>query len=68
MITSLRVRAVELRVEKSQQWLDIPKPDIDPSAIDVAVDQKAPKEYLRAMYDLMFLAHCRRTPRGWRPT
>ncbi len=50
------LRAVEQRVERSQRWLDIPKPDIDPSAIDVAVDQKAPKEYLRAMYDLMFLA------------
>ena len=50
------VRAVEQRVEKSQQWLDIPKPDIDPAAIDVAVDQKSPQEYLRAMYDLMFLA------------
>ena len=50
------VRAVEQRVEKSQRWLDIPKPDVDPEAIDLSVDQKAPREYLRAMYDLMFLA------------
>ncbi len=50
------VREVEKRVDRSQDWLDIPKPDIDPSAVDLAVDQQAPKEYLRAMYDLMYLA------------
>lgn len=50
------VRATEKRVKRAQDWLDIPKPEVDASAIDLAVDQKAPKEYLRAMYDLMFLA------------
>lgn len=50
------VRAVEQRVEQSQKWLDVPKPDVDPSAINLAADPQAPKEYLRAMYDLMFLA------------
>ena len=50
------VRATEQRVRQSQKWLDIPKPDVDPASVDLAVDQKAPQEYLRAMYDLMFLA------------
>jgi hypothetical protein len=50
------VRAVEERVKQSQKWLDVPKPDVDPESVDLAVDQKAPREYLRAMYDLMFLA------------
>jgi hypothetical protein len=50
------VRAVEQRVQQSQKWLDVPKPDVDPESIDLAVDQKAPEEYLRVMYDLMFLA------------
>jgi len=50
------VRAVEQRVRQSQKWLSIPKPDIDPGSIDLDVDQKAPREYLRAMYDLLFLA------------
>lgn len=50
------VRALEQRVEQSQRWLDIPKPDVDPAAVDLAADPKAPKEYLRAMYDLLFLA------------
>jgi hypothetical protein len=50
------VRAVEQRVEQSQKWLDIPKPDVDPASVDLAADPKAPKEYLKAMYDLLFLA------------
>ncbi len=50
------VRDVEQRVKQSQKWLDIPKPDIDPASVDLAADPKSPKEYLRAMYDLMFLA------------
>ena len=50
------VRAVEQRVQRSQRWLEIPKPEIDRSSIDLAVDQQAPQEYLQSMYDLMFLA------------
>jgi hypothetical protein len=50
------VRSVEQRVEQSQKWLDIPKPDVDPASVDLAADPKAPKEYLKAMYDLLFLA------------
>ena len=50
------VRAVEKRVQQSQKWLNIPKPDIDPRSVNLDVDQKAPREYLKAMYDLMFLA------------
>jgi len=50
------VRAVEQRVQRSQRWLEIPKPEIDPSSVDLAVDQQAPQEYLRSIYDLMFLA------------
>ncbi|MEQ8787258.1 MAG: DUF1552 domain-containing protein [Pirellulaceae bacterium] len=50
------VRALEQRVEQSQKWLDIPKPDVAPDAVDLAADPQAPKEYLRAMYDLLFLA------------
>lgn len=49
------VRATEQRVKRAQSWLDVPKPDVQAS-FDLAIDQKAPREYLRAMYDLMFLA------------
>lgn len=50
------VRDVEQRVERSQKWLTIPKPDVDPSSVALDATQKSPEEYLKAMYDLMFLA------------
>lgn len=50
------VRAVEQRVEQSQKWLNIPKPHVDEKSLQLQADQKAPREYLRTMYDLIFLA------------
>ena len=50
------VRAIEQRVARSQRWLTIPKPDVDPKSIALAATPKGPKEYLKAIYDLMFLA------------
>lgn len=50
------VRDVERRVERSQAWLDIAKPHVDPASIPLEATPKAPEEYVRAMYDLMFLA------------
>ncbi len=50
------VRDIEKRVETSQHWLDIPKPKIDPATIDLSASPDAPKAYIRAMYDLMYLA------------
>ncbi|MFP6901494.1 MAG: DUF1552 domain-containing protein, partial [Opitutales bacterium] len=50
------VREVEQRVALSQEWLDKPKPKIDPKTIDLSATPDAPKEYLRAMYDLLYLA------------
>lgn len=50
------VRAVEQRVERSQKWLNVPKPDVDRKAVNLEANPKGPIEYLRAMYDLMFLA------------
>jgi hypothetical protein len=50
------VREVEQRVERSRSWLDVPLPNVDRDfiALDATVD--APKEYLKAIYDLQFLA------------
>ena len=50
------VRDIEQRVERSQAWLDIPKPKVDEDAVNLAVDQSLPVEYMQAMYDLIFLA------------
>jgi hypothetical protein len=50
------VRDIERRVQRSQHWLDIPKPEVAPGAVNIEVSQDAPREYLQSMYDLMFLA------------
>ena len=39
-----------------QEWLDIPKPEVDPSEVNLEVSQEAPLEYMETMYDLMYLA------------
>ena len=50
------VREVEQRVERSRSWLDVPLPEVDPSSIALEATTDAPKEYLKAIYDLQFLA------------
>ena len=50
------VRDIEQRVNRSTAWLDIPKPEIAEDAVNLAVDQSLPVEYMQAMYDLIFLA------------
>lgn len=50
------VRSVEKRVERSQAWLTIPKPDVDPKSVVLTATPEGPEEYIKAMYDLMFLA------------
>lgn len=50
------VRDIEQRVVRSQHWLDIPKPDVDVTALDLNASQDEPLEYMRTMYDLMYLA------------
>ncbi|MDF1810650.1 MAG: DUF1552 domain-containing protein [Verrucomicrobiales bacterium] len=53
------VRQVEVRTERADSWLDIPKPEID--AVTVGnltrkVDQRQAGEYYRLYYDLITLA------------
>ena len=50
------VREIEQRVVRSQHWLDVPKPDVDASDLDLSVSPDAPLEYIRTMYDLIYLA------------
>jgi hypothetical protein len=50
------VRDVELRVERSRAWLKVPFPDADPASIALDANPDGPKEYIGAIYDLMFLA------------
>lgn len=50
------VRAIEKRVEQSQRWLDIPKPNIDPTSLTLESSPEGPQQYIRTMYDLMYLS------------
>ena len=50
------VRDIEQRVKRSDQWLDIPKKNVDPESLKLDVTTDAPLEYIRTMYELLFLA------------
>ena len=50
------VRETEKRVERTQRWLSIPLPKVDPESIALEAGPDGPKDYIGAMYDLMFLA------------
>lgn len=50
------VRETEKRVERAQRWLSIPLPKVDPESIALEAGPNGPKDYIGAMYDLMFLA------------
>ena len=50
------VRSIEKRVDRSQRWLDIPKPKVDATDLQLDSDHNSPEEYIRTMYDLIFLA------------
>lgn len=50
------VREVEQRVERSQNWLNVPLPEVDRESISLNATEDAPKDYLKAMFDLQFLA------------
>ncbi|MEE2641761.1 MAG: DUF1552 domain-containing protein [Planctomycetota bacterium] len=50
------VREIERRVKRSQKWLEVPRPQVDSSPLVLDSSPEAPREYIRTMYDLMFLA------------
>jgi hypothetical protein len=53
------VREVEIRTERADAWLDVPRPELTPAQkklVDKDVSQQQVGEYFRAMYDLIVLA------------
>lgn len=53
------VREVEVRTQRANDWLDVPRPEVDEAKrrrITREVSQTDPGEYFRTMYDLMILA------------
>lgn len=52
------VRSLEQRIERAEEWLDVPKPVVPESQFDLDVDpaQDGPTKFIDAMYQLMHSA------------
>jgi len=50
------IRSLEQRVERTSTWTHQPLPDVDTKGLNLEVTHKDPTEYIRCMYDLVFLA------------
>jgi hypothetical protein len=50
------VRAIEQRVERTSQWTHEPLPEVDTKGLNLEVAYKDAQEYIRCMYDLVYLA------------
>jgi len=50
------VRSIEKSVERTSQWTHEPLPKVDAKGLNLEVPFKAAQEYIRCMYDLLFLA------------
>lgn len=53
------VRQIEQSVERSQQWLEISRPELrdeERDRLNLQADHEAPLQFMRTMYDLVYLA------------
>ena len=50
------IRALEQRVERTSKWTHQELPKVDTKGLNLEVSHKDPQEYLRCMYDLIYLA------------
>ncbi len=50
------VREIEWRVQQSEQWIDIPKPQVDGSGLQLQATVEEPIAYVDTMLDIIFLA------------
>ena len=50
------VRGLEQQVERAENWLDVAKPQVEADAVNLDAAPESPTDYIRTMYDLMFLA------------
>jgi hypothetical protein len=50
------VRDAEKRIERVDRWTHTPMPEVDASGLRLDVTPKEPEDYVRCMYDLLFLA------------
>ena len=49
------IRSLEQRVERTSEWTHKPLPNVDTKGLNLEVSHKDPQEYIRCMYDLIFL-------------
>ncbi len=50
------IRSLEQRVERTSEWTHKPLPNVDTKGLNLTVSHKDPQEYIRCMYDLIYLA------------
>ncbi len=53
------VEEIERGVQRSQQWLEVPRPELsdqDRETLHLEADDEAPRNFIRTMYDLIYLA------------
>ena len=50
------VRDTEVRVAKAKRWLNIPMPKVDTDHLKLDVTPEDPRNFLRTMYELIYLA------------
>jgi hypothetical protein len=50
------IRSLEQRVERTSQWTHQPLPDVETKGLNLEVSHKEPQEYIRCLYDLIYLA------------
>ena len=50
------VNEIERRIDRTEAWLGTPLPKIDPDSLNLEAKQDGPEDYIRTMYDLMFLS------------
>ncbi len=50
------IRELEKRVERTSKWTHEALPEFDTKGLNLEVSHKDPKEYIRCMYDLVYLA------------
>jgi hypothetical protein len=50
------VRSIEQKVNRSKDWLKVPMPKVDASKLKLEADDNNVVDFIRTMYDLMYLA------------
>lgn len=50
------VRDTEIKVEKAKRWLNFPLPDVNVDHLKLDITMDDPRQYLRTMFELIYLA------------